>query len=64
MCGAQQLQCNSELAPQIFGAHQPHQACNEYTHVHCFESTVTTGWKGGGGTVVGTAEPHCQNPAA
>ena len=42
MCGAQQLQCNSELPPQIIGAHQPHQACNEYTHVHCFESTVTS----------------------
>ena len=47
MCGAQQLQCKSESAPQIIGAHQPHQACNEYTHVHCFDSTVTTGWKRG-----------------
>ena len=47
MCGAQQLQSNSELAPQIIGANQPHQASNEYTNVHCFESTVTTGWKRG-----------------
>ena len=47
MYGAQQLQCKSESAPQIIGAHQPHQACNEYTHVHCCESTVTTGWKRG-----------------
>ena len=62
MCGAQQLQCKSESAPQIIGAHQPHQACKEYTHIHCFESTVTTG--GRGGTGVWTAEPHCQNPAA
>ena len=52
MCGAQQLQSNSELAPQIIGAHQPHQACNEYTHVHCFESTVTTGWKRGHSSLV------------
>ena len=34
MCGAQQL-------------YQPHPACYEYTHKHCFESTVTTGWKRG-----------------
>ena len=46
MCRAQQLQCKSESAPQIIGAHEPHQACNEYTHVHCFESTVTTGGRG------------------
>ena len=26
------MQCNSESAPQIIGAYQPHQACNEYTH--------------------------------
>ena len=37
MCGAQQLQCNSESAPQITCAHQPNQACNEYTHVNYFE---------------------------
>ena len=36
MCGAQQLQFKSESTPQIIGAHQPQQACNEYTH---------TGWK-------------------
>ena len=47
MCGAQQLKCKSESAPQIIGAHQPQQACNEYTHIHCCESTVTTGWKRG-----------------
>ena len=62
MCGAQQLQCKSESAPQIIGAHEPHQACNEYTHVHCFASTVTTG--GRGDKAVRTAEPPCQNPAA
>ena len=62
MCGTQQLQCKSESAPQIIGAHEPHQACNEYTHVHCFESTVTTG--GRGGTAVRTAEPPYQNPVA
>ena len=56
MCGVQQ--CKSESAPQIIGAHQPHQACNEYTHVHCFESTVTTG--GRGGTAVRTAEPQSE----
>ena len=28
MCGAQQLLCNPELAQQIVGAHQPHQACS------------------------------------
>ena len=47
MCGAQQFQCMSESVPQMIGAHQPQQACNEYTHVHCCESTVTTGWKRG-----------------
>ena len=41
MCGAQQLQCNPELAPQIIGAHQP----IKLVPVHCFESTVTPGWK-------------------
>ena len=62
MCEVQQLQCKSESAPQIISTHQPHQACNEYTHVQCFESTVTTG--GRGGTAVRTAEPHCQSPVA
>ena len=47
MCGAQQLQCKSQSARQIIGAHQPQQACNEYTHVHCCESKVTTGCKRG-----------------
>ena len=38
MCGAQLLQYKSESAPQIIGAHQPHQACNEYTHVHVLKA--------------------------
>ena len=38
MCGAQLLQCKSESAPQIIGAHQPHQACNEYTHVQVLKA--------------------------
>ena len=42
-------------APQIIGAHQPHQACNEYTHVHCLESTVTTGGKRGHSSWVSSA---------
>ena len=42
MCRAQQLQCKSKSARQIIGAHQPHQACNKYTHVHCCDSTVAT----------------------
>ena len=37
MCGAQQLQCNFELAPQIIGGHQPHQALmNWYQYVTDF----------------------------
>ena len=59
MCGAQQLQCNPGLAPQIIGAHQP----IKLVHVHCFESSESH-QDGKGGTAVGTAEPHCQNPAA
>ena len=47
MRGTQRLQCKSESAPQIIGAHQPQQACNEYIHIHCCQSTVTTGWKRG-----------------
>ena len=62
MCGAQQLQCKFESAPQIIGAYQPHQACNEYTHVHGFEC------KGGrGDTAVRTAtlsEPRCLGTGA
>ena len=38
MYGAQQLQCKSESAPQIIGAHKPHRACNAYTHTHCAHS--------------------------
>ena len=44
MCGAQQLQCKSESAPQIIGAHQPHQACNEYT---VLKAQSQQGGKGG-----------------
>ena len=38
MCGAQLLQYKSESAPHIIGAHQPHQAGNEYTHVHVLKA--------------------------
>ena len=57
MCGAQHLQCKSKSSPQIIGAHQPHQACYEYTQVQSQQGGI-------GGTSVGTAEPHCQNPVA
>ena len=40
MWGSQQLLRNSELAPQIIGAHQPHKL----VLVYCLESTVTPGW--------------------
>ena len=50
-------------APQIIGAHQPDQACNEYTLTYTVLKAQSQPG-GRGGTAVGSAEPHCQNPAA
>ena len=60
MCGAQQLHCKSESAPQIIRAHQAHQACNEYTHLHFLKAQSQQG--GRGGTAVGTAGPQSEPP--